>query len=65
MRSVRRRFHAHRRNLPYSQRPAVDIRIWYQDLYDRLEQAELIGPLEIWDVTRSVISGGHFASRFS
>ena len=46
LRYVRRRFHAHRRNLQLSQRPAVDTRNWYQDLYDRLEQAKLLGPLQ-------------------
>ena len=46
MRYVRRRFHAHRRNLQYSQRPAARTCYWYQDLYDRLEQAKLLGPLE-------------------
>ena len=54
MRYVRRRFHAHRRNLQFSQRPAVDTRYWYQDLYDRLEQAKLLGPLE--DLGRDTLS---------
>ena len=29
------------------------------------EQAKLMGPLKIWDVTRSASSGGSFTSRFS